>query len=328
MIYIWLEFLLCAGLLSFFAYKLCEEGSVISSKTGIEESVIGLFFLAIATSFPEIITGATAIHSYKLVGLGYGDIMGSIMVNSMFLLVLDYLSGKKRILLNTSKENISNGKFVLLASFLVLLFAVLRFTILKGFSVGVIGIESIAIIGIYIFHTWQVHKKGHTESVKIGKNDKKQTLFSVWILFFCFLVLVMVTSIWMAKIGDKMVANTTFTQTFIGTLFIGFATSLPEIIVSIAALRAASASMAIGNIIGSNFFDICVLAFFDFLTGKPLLGMLDFPMVILGVIVFAISLVVVWGLTNKKESDKRLNTDTILIFTIGIIGFVLLYYLK
>ena len=329
MINIWLEFFVCAVFLSYFAYKLCKEGSVISSKTGIKESVIGLFFLAIATSFPEIITGITAIHTYNLVGLGYGDIMGSIMINSMIFLVLDYLSGKGRILFNTSKENISNGYFVLLVSFLVLLSSFLRFnTSGKGFNLGIIGLESIVIIGIYVFHTWGVHKKEHTGHIESIKKTNGLSLFSIWIKFFCFLVLVMGTGMWMAKIGDNLVANTTFSQTFIGTLFIGFATSLPEIIVSIAALRAASASMAIGNIIGSNFFDICVLAIFDFITGKPLFGMLNFSMMTLGVIVFAISLVVAWGLSNKRDSNRRLNVDTSLIFAIGLIGFVLLYYLK
>ena len=54
-------------------------------------------------------------------------------------------------------------------------------------------------------------------------------------------------------------------QTFVGTLFIAFATSVPELIITIAAVRLGALDMAIGNLLGSNLFDILIIAMDDVL---------------------------------------------------------------
>ena len=58
---VWIKFLLCSAALAYFSYKLCREGIVLSEKTGISHGFIGIFFLAVATSFPEIATAAVSV---------------------------------------------------------------------------------------------------------------------------------------------------------------------------------------------------------------------------------------------------------------------------
>ena len=70
---VWIEFIICSSLMVFFAYRLCREGVVLSEKTRLEEGLIGMFFLALATSFPEGATGATAVYFLGKTGLGYGE---------------------------------------------------------------------------------------------------------------------------------------------------------------------------------------------------------------------------------------------------------------
>ncbi|MFH1837518.1 MAG: hypothetical protein ABH862_05350 [Candidatus Omnitrophota bacterium] len=323
---IWLEFLLCASSLTFFAYKLCEEGSIISDKTKISEGVIGMFFLAIATSFPEIITSSAAVFSLGRVGLGYGDIAGSIIVNLMILSVLELFHKEGRVLLKASALTRLTGYFAAGTALVLLAGALLRSSLnIKFLSAGRIGIESLIIIGIYLFYIGKVRNFDHSEELNIKTNDP---FWKIWAKFIFFLSVVMILGVWMAKIGENIVVTTGLSQTFTGAFMLGVATSLPEIIVSFAAFRAASVDMAIGNILGSNLFDICIVPLLDALSSKPILGLLSPGQVLATGIVFVLCIIVSLGLFIKSDIKKRFSWDTGLIFTIGLAGFVLLYFVK
>ncbi len=324
---VWIEFLICASLMTFFAYNLCKEGIIVARKTHLEESIIGMFFLAIATSFPEIATGATAVFHLGRVGLGYGDLVGSVIVNLMILLALDYYEGKGRILLKVSRINRVTGVFALGAALLVIMGAALRsykvpVPVFKG-----IGSESVLLAIVYVVCLGAVKKLGTPEHPELYSANS-EPFWKIWGKFASFLVIVMLLGVWMAGIGDKIVNTTGLSQTFTGTLFLGFATSFPEIIVSFAALKAGSADMAVGNILGSNFFDICVVSFLDCLTKGPILGLLTPGQIIATLLAFILSAVAVVGMYYRRDTRWRISWDTGLIFTVGFIGFVILYFVK
>ncbi|MFH1306000.1 MAG: hypothetical protein ABIH74_06340, partial [Candidatus Omnitrophota bacterium] len=267
---VWCEFLSCAGLLTFFAYRLCLEGVAISEKTHISEGVIGMFFLAVATSFPEIITASTAVFSLGRIGLGYGDIIGSVMVNFMILMGLDYYYGKGRILAKVSHSNRITGLFVLGVVLIVLGAAVARsLGIMPLPRIGMAGVESILIITAYFMYLRVMHRM-HKEAA-VSSPSKREPFWKIWSKFLMFLVVVMFLGMWMARIGEKIILVTGLSQTFTGTLLLGAATSLPEIIVSFAALKASSVDMAVGNILGSNMFDVCIIPLLDVLSESPIL---------------------------------------------------------
>ncbi len=323
---IWFEFLACAALLTYFAYSLCREGAIVAEKTHLAEGVIGMFFLAVATSFPEIATGATAVFSLGRIGLGYGDLVGSVMINLMILLALDYYQGKGRILLRVSPLNRLTGSFSLVVVSIVLVVAILRVSAIAVPAFGKIGAESILIPCIYFVYLGIIRRKGYERREGIY-HPGKEPFWQIWAKFALFLVVVMLLGVWMAKIGDRIVLATGLSQTFTGALLLGFATSLPEIIVSFAALKAASVDMAVGNILGSNLFDVCVIPFLDVLSKKPILGMLTAGQLIATALALALSAITVLGLYLKRDTGGRVSWDTALIFAIGFAGFVLLYFI-
>jgi cation:H+ antiporter len=71
---------------------------------------------------------------------------------------------------------------------------------------------------------------------------------------------VIAAAIWLPFIATDLAAAMGWTQSFVGTLFIALTTSLPELSVTIAAVRSGAIDMAIGNLIGSNLFNMVVLA--------------------------------------------------------------------
>ncbi|MEA3489315.1 MAG: hypothetical protein U9R44_03105 [Candidatus Omnitrophota bacterium] len=323
---VWLEFLICSALMIFCAYHLCKEGVLISRRTRLEEGLIGMFFLALATSFPEMTTGSTAVFFLGKIGLGYGDIVGSIIVNLMILLFLDYYQGRGRILLRVSRINRLTGIFALLLISVVLVFAVLRASGVFVPGLKGLGVESVLIAVMYL-GCLEVVRRTNTKEDD-GTSETKGSLLKIWAKFIVLLVIVMLLGMWLAKSGEKIANTTGLSQTFIGTLFLGLSTSFPEMIVSFTALRAGSVNMAVGNILGSNLFDVFIIPFLDGLCGAPILGILTSGQMIATVVAVLISLIAVIGLFVKRDTSRRINWDTGLIFTVGLAGFVLLYFIR
>ncbi|MBD3425969.1 MAG: hypothetical protein GF409_01905 [Candidatus Omnitrophica bacterium] len=324
---VWLEFIFCGSILTFFAYNLCKEGVVLSEKTNIEKGLIGMLFLAIATSFPEIVTSAAAIFTLGRIGLGYGDIIGSVMVNLMILLALDFAIGKGRILLCVSRVNKMTGVFVFVAGLIIMLVALIRFAGVDFPSIGRFGLENLFVVAIYLIALGVIRRSGRPPEHHIFP-EVRESFWQIWGKFIFFLLTVMVLGVWMAKSGEKIVVETGLSQTFTGTLLLGLATSLPEIIVSFTALRASSIDMAVGNILGSNLFDLCIIPLLDLLTERPILGMLTGGQVLATIFAVLLCGITAAGLYIRKETTSRVNPDTGLIFIVGLLGFVILYFVK
>jgi cation:H+ antiporter len=110
-------------------------------------------------------------------------------------------------------------------------------------------------------------------------------------------------------------------------LFLAGSTSLPEIVVSVAAIRMGTIDLAIGNIFGSNIFNIGILALDDILYFKGPILMDTSPnhiVPILGTII--ITAIGITGIVFKSERKWKLAIDTVLILLVFILMMVVLYY--
>jgi len=322
---VWIAFIVCGGALTYFSYYLCKEGVILSERAHISEGIIGMIFLAIATSFPEISTAATSVYFLDQVGLGYSDIIGSVLVNFMILLGVDYYSGKGRVLTEISRTNRLTGVFVAVFVSIVLGAAVIRS---RGYalpSLMGIGVENLVIVLAYVA---ALRWLKDAENVPHDPAANKEPKWEIWSKFIVLLAIVMVLGALMAKVGEQLVLTTGLSQTFTGALLLGFATSLPEIIVSAAALRAGSLNMSVGNILGSNLFDVCIIPLLDALHRAPILGTLTKGQILVTGIALLMSVVFVAGSFIKRRTNTRLNWDTGAIFAIGFAGFVIVYFVR
>jgi cation:H+ antiporter len=325
---IWIKFAICSTALTFFAYRLCKEGIILSQKTTISQGFIGMVFLAAATSFPEIATAVTSVFFLGKIGLGYGDIIGSIIVNSMILVGLDYFSGTGRMIPRLSRANARTNLYLICALMLIIISAIIRSRFPSMFSLGPLGLESIFVILVYII-AMKTIKEAEADEEDMPQGSAQAGFFAIWGKFAGLLVIVMVLGGFMARIGEGIILETGMSETFTGTLFLGFATSLPEIIVSFAALRAGALNMAVGNILGSNLFDAAVIPILDLCTAKPILSLLTLGQVYITGI--ALLMAVVFAIGHywiKKQTKFKFSPDTLIIFLIGISGFVIIYYVK
>ncbi|MFA6636098.1 MAG: hypothetical protein WCV56_03145 [Candidatus Omnitrophota bacterium] len=330
----WAEFAVCGALLVTSAYALCKEGMALSAVTHIEEGVIGIFFLAVATSFPEIVVGISSVYHLGSVALGYGDLVGSVMINSMLLIGVDYMAGRGRVLAGASKMNFTTVFLWGIAGAVIVSSALVRkrFSL---FSIGPLGVESFIILGLYFVYLAGL-KRTSSGDISIKKNIKIPVGGSLasrgnavmWIRFTFLLFIVMILGIWMATLGEKISASTGLSHTFVGGTLLALVTSFPEIAVTFAAIRSGSIEMALGNIFGSNLFDLSILPFLDVLTKEPITVFLTAGQIAATAVAVIIPIILLLGMRVRDNTRQKVGFDTSMIFTAALAALAILYFVE
>ena len=111
------------------------------------------------------------------------------------------------------------------------------------------------------------------------------------------------TGVWLATVGEEITAVTGLGSTFVGSLFLALTTSLPEVVVALAALRLGAVDMAIADVLGSNIFNIGFgIACFDVFSGSTSIFAAASPdHYITAAVVAVMSLVVIIGLVLRAR---------------------------
>ena len=272
---IWLEFIACITVIAVAGVSLSRYGDAIADKTGLGGTWIGVVLLATVTSLPELVTGVTSVTFADAPNIAVGDVLGSCVFNLSIIVILDFLHRKESVYSRASQGHI------LSASFGIMLIGMAGFNILlsnhgAGLAIGYVGIYSPIIMVFYILMMRTVYRyeSEQTEKFVAAQQDqypeltKRQamTRYAIAALF------VFAAGSLLPFIGKQLANEMGWYESFVGTMFIAFATSLPEIVVSIAAVRVGAVDMAIGGLFGSNLFNIVILSIDDALYTKgPLL---------------------------------------------------------
>ena len=117
-------------------------------------------------------------------------------------------------------------------------------------------------------------------------------------------------------------------QSFVGTLFVAFVTSLPEMVVTVAALKLGAVDMAIGNLFGSNLFNIAILAIDDILYVRgPLFDSVSATHAISAFSAIMMTGVAIVGLLYRPRTRvlKTVGWVSIFLFTVYLINSYILY---
>ena len=134
----------------------------------------------------------------------------------------------------------------------------------NGWLIGWFNPMSLLIIAIYVVSvilTPKTEEKEEKEEV-----DSKLTVKQIWILLAVFSVVLIAASIFVTIVTEKIVDNFHIDGTFGGSLFLGIATSLPEVTATISLCKKKNFDAAYGDILGSCVFNIIILAIADALS--------------------------------------------------------------
>ena len=129
---------------------------------------------------------------------------------------------------------------------------------------------------------------------------------SVYLKFALAAMAVIGASIWLSFVGDEIAETTGWGASFVGSLFLAITTSMPELTVTIAALRLGAIDMAVADILGANMLDMVVITWADlFYSQGPILfqprSLVSGAHLITAIVAVIMSLVVIVGLRFRQK---------------------------
>ncbi|MCB0327031.1 MAG: hypothetical protein KDD52_05375 [Bdellovibrionales bacterium] len=266
MISTWLEFLLCGCAIGFSGYFLSVFGDQLAQKTKMGHSFIGLTLIAAVTSFPELGSGIGAITLANSSDLAAGGIFGSCMFNVFILCILDLLHRKKSIYQYTSATQLPLGILGILflgySGFIVSLsYSPLQFLHLLGAWLSL----PLFIAYIVFLTNYSNQEVAANKQDKESQNPASPKLATMILGFVISCLFVVASGLYLPVVGEKLVHEMAWSESFFGTLLLAISTSLPELAVTLSSLSIGAIDMALANIWGSNLFNLAILWIFDLL---------------------------------------------------------------
>ena len=249
-----------------------EGASSLARKFGIPQLIIGLTIVAMGTSMPEAAVSITAaLHGNA--GITIGNIVGSNILNILIIL------GLTAVITNVAIEK---STLYYEIPFMIGITIVLLAFVNNGGSASVTFVEGViflVLFALYLGYLFVMARKGEPQDPSLDSNLNQNPLgkdavvisdineevneeakeISIWKC----LLLILIGGILVVKGSDFAVSGATeiaryvgMSERFIGLTIVAFGTSLPELVTSVTAARRGNAGIAIGNIVGSNIFNI------------------------------------------------------------------------
>ena len=264
-----LIYLVLASLVIFLSIKLSKYVDLLDKKTKIAGALLGGILLAGVTSLPELFTSLTGTIIVGKNDLVLGNIMGSDFFDIMIFGIVYFLFFKKFTEGKVGKQHYFSCLFTTLMLIAVTIAAFVFSA--NGWLIGYFNPMSLVIIAIYVVSvilTPKTEEKEEQEEV-----DSHLTVKQIWIRFAIASVVLIAASITVTIVTDKVVMGFGIGETFGGSLFLGVATSLPEVTATLALCKKKNFDAAYGDIIGSCTFNIIILGIADamsFRAAQPL----------------------------------------------------------
>lgn len=326
-------FIISAAVIIFSGARLSYYGDKIAALTGMGRAWAGLILMASVTSLPELITGISSVAIVKAPNLAAGDIFGSCVFNLLILSILD--TRLKKPLLSVVKSS-----HIVAAIFGIILLMVAGMAIflsheiplffwMSSFTLLLFGIYLIAVWGIFNYENASV---AASPSPTLPLTGSRSADLRKAIGRYAFNALVVIgAAVFLPYFGENIASQTGLGDSFFGTLFIAAATSLPELTVSLAALRMGAADMAVGNLLGSNVFNMFILGVDDVFYRQGSLFTNISPSHLFSVFITIIMTAVVGlGLVFKLKRKHvwLLSLDTFIILFLYLVLITYLYMSK
>jgi len=321
----WIKFVITAALIVLTAIQLAKYGDIIAVRTRLGGMFIGVLLLAGATSLPEVLTSISSLNQ-NAPNLAAGNLLGSNTFNMLLLAVIDIANRNQRILRKAALKHALTGSLAVFMIGLVVFFMLADIDL----KIGWVGIDSLLIIAAYVVAIRLVQGNANPVPQSNTLPDIPEGTASLRRGIIGFLLaagaLVVVTPI-MVQSANEIAVLTGLGTTFIGTTLVALVTSLPELVTTLAAIKIGADDMAIGNLFGSNMFNMFAIGLTDaFFTKGQFLAAIDPSFLLVGV---AGLLMTGMGLIgNLAKLEKRIwfiEVDALALIIVYFASLWLLY---
>ncbi len=319
----WIRFILSSLVIFFAGKRLPKYVRTISAHTGIGEGYLGVIVLGAITSFPELVTSLSSIFLLRDPDLALSNVLGSNIFNTTIIAILFIWSGKM-FLNKKERENF-------LAAFLgILMTALVGFAIIQKSKFNIFGIAypSWLLLFIFLFSIKWLYKRDKSKAIYSHDVTKKKTnMSSIYIRCLVSALLVMVAG-YQASFACKEIATAMhWESSFVGSLFLAVATSLPELTVCLSAFKIGSPEMAVGNVFGSSIFNLAIIFPMDLLyPGSVFIKISPYHLLIVfeGILLAILAIFGIAYRTNKRVGC--LSPDGFIMISIYFLGFLWMFH--
>jgi cation:H+ antiporter len=332
----WFFFVVSAGAIVFAGTKLSRYGDQIAELTGLGRLWIGVVLMAAATSLPEVFTTMSA-GWIDAPDLAAGNLFGAGMSNMLTLGLIDLLYRQKRVWQQAALGHTLTATLAMVLTALAAFFVLLRVEVVH-FGVG---FESVILLILYVLGMRlvfrqedmarrQLEHKAVVEGLaeEPGSDGSRRDALRYAVRGFSIGALVLlVAAPVLAWSAERIAEESGMTATFIGTSLVAITTSLPELVVSISAVRLGAFDLAVGNLFGSNAFNMAAFFFADLAyRGGGLLSTVSSTHALTALWAIIMMNIGLMGIIYRAERRFRLiEPDSLLMIVVYVLGLWLLF---
>ena len=265
-----LVFLVSAAFVIAAGIGLARYGDDLAESTGWGKLWVGTLLVGIATSLPEVTVNISAVWLEKSPGLALGNVFGANMMNVFVLGCVGLAFGIGNLFGGQGRDT---ELLILVGLGLVAL--ALGFGIAGDLKLGPTSLGTLLVFAGYLAGMRAVYRAGkthmHLEDIPAPTGSARKA----WIGFGISVAVVIVAGRFLAASADRIAEISGISASFIGVLLVSIVTTLPEGSVTVAATLRKSYGIAMGNVYGSNAFNVTILFFSDLFSDAPLLGQMQ-----------------------------------------------------
>ncbi|MFD2183458.1 sodium:calcium antiporter [Rhodoplanes azumiensis] len=304
----WLKLAACAALIGFAGPRLTRYGDIIARRTGLSRSWIGLVLLSTATSLPELVTGISAVTVAGAPDIAIGDALGACIFNLAILVVLDALHRDEPMYRRIEQGHILTAGFgVILIGFVGALVLLSRET--PGHRLFHVSAYTPVIVVLYVVAmraAYVYERRAAGALPPISGSEPGTTLREAVLQYAAAAAVIFAAGAWLPFVGTELADAMGWRTSFVGTLFVAASTTLPELVVTVSAVRIGAIDMAVANLLGSNLFDVLIVAVDDvaFADG-PLLAAVSPVHAVSAFAAVIMSAIFIVGLLYRPETRLR-----------------------
>jgi len=237
--------------------KLSEYGDALAAVTGLGRSFIGITLLALFTSMPELISTIGALTLVDAPDLAFGNVFGSNMFNMLTIFLLDAYFRKTDVYEGISESNILTALYAAL----VTAFTALGFYI--KIYIGPVSVVALIVIVLFFYSSYISYKVRERDEKDEDEDAADMTLRGVIIRMGIAALCIVGAGLMLSVSAEAIAVKTGLGGSFVGSFFLAIVTSLPEVAACYGAIRVGSVNMAMGNLFGSNLFNMAIIPIAD-----------------------------------------------------------------
>jgi cation:H+ antiporter len=253
---------------------LARNADVIAETTGLGRLWTGSILLATASSLPELATDVAAVR-LDAADLAAGDLFGSSLANMLVLAIVDLSLRHKQVLRSAALDHALAASLAISLNALAVVLVLVR----PESTVWRVGPGAILLVFAYVTGTRVIYRQArrnrptadsHSRAIASSRVLRR----SAWGFTLATLLILAAAPVfaWSAR---EIATITGLGTTVVGTWLVGLATSLPELASSITAVRLGALDMAVGNLFGSNAFNMAIFFVLDLAEPGSFFAVLD-----------------------------------------------------